>query len=86
MVRLQKRIYIGLGVLTFFAMNYWDFKSDNFKSIHDNLEKEEQEIFHTHTESVNAAEYMKTIILGGRQYALKEPLSTLPKARIQIKV
>jgi fatty acyl-CoA reductase len=86
LVRLQKRIFIGLGVLTFFAMNYWDFKSDNFKSIHDSLSKQEQEIFHTHTESVDAMEYMKTIIIGGRQYALKEPLSSLPKARIQIKI
>jgi fatty acyl-CoA reductase len=86
LVRLQKRIYIGLGVLSFFAMNYWDFKSENFKSIHESLEKEEQEIFHTHTESVDALEYMKTITLGGRQFAMKEPLSSLPKARMQMKM
>lgn len=31
-------------------------------------------------------EYLKNSMLGGRQYILKEPLSTLPKARIQMKM
>lgn len=31
-------------------------------------------------------EYLRDTLLGGRQYCLKEPLSTLPKARIQLKL
>lgn len=37
------------------------------------------------TEKVETLSYMKDTILGGRQYCLKEPLSTLPKARMQLK-
>lgn len=37
------------------------------------------------TEKVETNEYLKDVILGGRQYCLKEPLSTLPKARMQLK-
>lgn len=37
-------------------------------------------------EDVDTNEYMKRIILGGRQYCLKEPLNTLPKARMQLKM
>lgn len=37
-------------------------------------------------EGIDAKEYMKRTILGGRQYCLKEPLSTLPKARMQLKM
>lgn len=37
-------------------------------------------------EDIDAQEYMKRTILGGRQYCLKEPLSTLPKARMQLKM
>lgn len=36
-------------------------------------------------EAIDVAEYMKRSILGGRQYCLKEPLTTLPKARMQLK-
>lgn len=31
-------------------------------------------------------EYLKDSFLGGRVYCMKEPLSTLPKARIQMKM
>lgn len=30
--------------------------------------------------------YLRRCVLGGRQYCMKEPLSTLPKARIQMKM
>lgn len=36
-------------------------------------------------EPLDVAEYMKRSFLGGRQYCLKEPLNTLPKARRQMK-
>lgn len=41
--------------------------------------------FNMDMEPVDVAEYMKRSILGGRQYCLKEPLSTLPKARMQMR-
>lgn len=38
------------------------------------------------TDGIPDIEYLKRSILGGRQYCLKEPLTTLPKARRQMKV
>lgn len=38
------------------------------------------------TDPIPDIEYMKRSILGGRQYCLKEPLTTLPKARRQMKL
>lgn len=86
MVRVQKKIFIGLGVLQFFTTRNWDFKSENFKAIHKILSPEEKIIFNTNTEEVDQNEYLKNVILGGRQYCLKEPLSTLPRARIHLKM
>lgn len=37
------------------------------------------------TQDVAPKDYIKTVILGGRQYCLKEPLSTIPKARMQLR-
>lgn len=37
-------------------------------------------------EDTDTNDYLKQIILGGRQYCMKEPLSTLPKARMQLKM
>lgn len=86
LVRVQKRIFIGLGVLQFFTTRQWDFRSDNFQNIYKNLSAEEKEIFNMNTEEVEQQEYLKNCILGGRQYCLKEPLSTLNKSRIQLKL
>jgi fatty acyl-CoA reductase len=86
MIRVQKKIYIGLGVLQFFTTRNWNFKSDNFKAIHHILSPDEKNVFNTNTEEVDQLDYLKNVILGGRQYCLKEPLSTLPRARIHLKM
>jgi alcohol-forming fatty acyl-CoA reductase len=86
LVRVQKKIFVGLGVLQFFTTRQWDFRSDNFKAVYAQLSAEEKEIFNMNTEEVDTIEYLKSVILGGRQYCLKEPLTTLPKARMQLKL
>lgn len=40
--------------------------------------------FKINTNDVDDYEYLKMSILGGRQYVMKEPLTSLPKARIQL--
>lgn len=85
-IRVQKKIFVGLGVLQFFTTRQWNFRSDNFKAIYENLSAEEKVIFNMNTEEVDQVIYLKHCILGGRQYCLKEPNSSLPKARIQLKM
>lgn len=41
--------------------------------------------FTVDTDTPDNVKYLVTSVLGGRQYCLKEPLSTLPKARMQLK-
>ncbi|KAG5676115.1 hypothetical protein PVAND_005969 [Polypedilum vanderplanki] len=86
MIRVQKKIFIGLGVLQFFTTRNWDFRSENFKAIHHKLSPEEKIIFNTNTEEVEQFDYLKSIILGGRQYCLKEPLENLPRARFHQRI
>ena len=85
MVHVQKRIYIGLFVLQYFTTRLWDFKIENFRNLSKSLNAEEKVMFNMDTESMDTTIYLKKLILGGRQYCMKEPLSTLPKARIQMK-
>lgn len=86
MLRVQKKIYVGLGVLQFFTTRNWSFRSENFEAVHKNLSLQEKITFNSSTENVDTVEYLKLCILGGRQFCLKEPLSTLPKARLQLKL
>lgn len=88
MRHVQTKISQGLEVLQFFTMRQWCFKSENFVDIHNKMDADEKLMFYTNTAVMEGdpIDYLKLTILGGRQYCLKEPLSTLPKARIQLKM
>lgn len=82
MVQVQKKISVGMDVLKFFTMNNWTFKSDNFHSLVKTQTKSEYEMFSIDTSNGDTVEYLKTSLYGGRQYCARDPLSTLPKAKI----
>ncbi|CAO1377106.1 unnamed protein product [Diamesa serratosioi] len=70
------------------VMHKWFFKQDNFHALNELFEDEyECRMFFMDT-AYDADEYIyiRRCILGGRQYCMKEPLSTIPKARIQLKM
>lgn len=67
-------------------MKKWDFRSDNAARIRRQLSPFEAETFPIDLEKPDISDFLKNCILGGRQYCLKEPLSTLPKARAQLKM
>lgn len=75
-----------MHMLQYFSMRKWDFRSENVFIIGKKLSAEEFEEFPTDLDNPDVVEFLKACILGGRQYCLKEPLSTLPKARVQLKL
>lgn len=85
MCHVQTRISDGLDVLQFFTTRAWNFETVNFEYMIDQQSPQDSKIFNMDKESVEIKEYMMNLILGGRQYCLKEPLSTIPKARMQLK-
>lgn len=89
MVHVQNKISQGLEVLQFFTMRNWLFASQKFKDLNKTLSKDEYKMFFIDTEAVPKEfeeEYLRNCMLGGRQYILKEPISTIPRARIQMKM
>jgi alcohol-forming fatty acyl-CoA reductase len=89
MVHFQTRISQGLEVLQFFTMRSWVFYSQKFKDLSKTLSKEEYKMFFVDTEAVPASEerdYLRSCLLGARQYIMKEPLSTIPAARLHLKM
>ncbi|XP_017147109.1 putative fatty acyl-CoA reductase CG5065 isoform X2 [Drosophila miranda] len=85
MVRVQTKVSMGLEVLQFFTTRNWDFKSTHFEQIYQELDETDRQIFKINSNDVDDYEYMKQSILGGRQYVMKEPLTSLPKSRIQLR-
>lgn len=81
MVRIQRRISVGLEVLQYFTMREWTFHNSNLLIMRQEMSAKDKEIFPIDFSSIDHAEYIKTCVLGARQYCMKENLSTLPSAR-----
>lgn len=86
MIRVQQKIYIGLFVLQYFTTRKWNFDWSRYGAIYKGLTPDEKIMFDMETEKIDTAIYMKKLLMGGRVYCMKEPLSSLPKARIQMKM
>lgn len=80
MVRIQKRISVGLEVLQYFTTKNWKFCNTKGIAIVNELSPTDKKIF-SFIITFDEDKYAKDIILGVRQYCMKEDLSTLPKAR-----
>jgi fatty acyl-CoA reductase len=86
MVRLQHKIQDGLELLQYFTTRKWNFRSAKFCALRGELSPADRETFFADFEAFDEDEYLVTAVLGARQYCLKEPLSSLPRCRRNIKM
>ncbi|XP_032590860.1 putative fatty acyl-CoA reductase CG5065 isoform X2 [Drosophila grimshawi] len=87
MLRVQEKISIGLGVLQFFTLNAWTFKSDHYASLWNNLNEQDKAIFNMNMDvKETEEEYMVNCALGARKFILKEKDEDIPKARLHMRI
>lgn len=86
MVRVQQKISDGLRVLQYFTMRNWEFTNDRLLAVRESLSEVDRKEFNMDFEAMNMDEYFEIVILGARQYCLKEDPSSIPKARKTLKV
>lgn len=86
MVRVQKRIAVGMEVLQYFTMRGWNFKIEKAKALINNLNEEDTRKFFIHNTEIEIEKYMIQVMLGARQYCMKEPLANLDRARFHLKL
>ncbi|XP_041971171.1 putative fatty acyl-CoA reductase CG5065 [Aricia agestis] len=81
MVKIQKRVSYGLGVLQYYTTKQWHFNNDYFRSMGKALSAHDNEVFFTDINLLNWSDYIKDYIKGAREFCCKEDPSTLPQAR-----
>ncbi|XP_070500579.1 putative fatty acyl-CoA reductase CG5065 [Chironomus tepperi] len=86
MIHVQKKIAIGMDVLKCFTMNNWNFRSNNFRDLVEIQSKEEYDMFFVDSRQIDSEQMVRQAIIGGRVYCLKDPLSTVPKAKRLLKI
>jgi fatty acyl-CoA reductase len=86
MVRVQKRIAVGMEVLQYFTMRGWNFKIENTKALVSTMNEKDRKLFYIQNVEVDIEKYMIHVMLGARQYCMKEPLTNLDRARYHLKL
>ncbi|KAK3932150.1 Putative fatty acyl-CoA reductase [Frankliniella fusca] len=86
MVRIYKRIAMGLELLQFFTTRQWVFHNDRFVAMWDSMGPEDRRLFNFDLSEPDMSEYIDRCLLGARQYCLKENPATIPRQRRLLKV
>ncbi|CAG4949380.1 unnamed protein product [Parnassius apollo] len=81
LIKTQRRINHGLGVLQYYTTKEWYFRNTNFLSLQNRISTEENEMFFTDVSMVNRDEYVKDYVLGARHYVCNDDPANLPRAR-----
>lgn len=81
MVRLQKKISIGLALLQYFTLREWHFCNEKSLNVQKDFTKEDLKLFYMFNADFDVDMYLLTALLGTRKYCLKEDLKTLPRSR-----
>lgn len=68
--------------LQYFITQEWKFINDKTANLENMLAPSDQQNFTYGRSGINPYEYFKNAMLGGRQYLLKEDISTMPQARL----
>lgn len=86
MIRIQKKIHQGLELLQFFTTRDWNFASEKFLGLWDEMDEIDRKTFCMDFHAMPIEWYLEKSVLGARQYCMKEPLISLPRCRVQQKI
>lgn len=75
-----------MEVLQYFTMRGWTFNIENSKTLIADLDETDKNKFYLQNIDVDIEKYFIQVMLGARQYCMKEPLINLDRARYHLKL
>ncbi|XP_034951190.1 fatty acyl-CoA reductase wat-like [Chelonus insularis] len=83
LLKVYKKIHRFMDVLNYFSTQEWKFGNDRMNSLVDKRDPRDKTLFFCDIKSLVWDLYFKTYLRGIRVYLIKDPLETLPEARIK---
>lgn len=72
-----------MDVLNYFSTNEWMFTNEQFHGVMAKLSNDDRDHFYCDVRDINWDNYFEEYIRGIRIYLIKDPLDTLPQARVR---
>lgn len=75
-------------MLQYFTIREWEFDNTNFLNLwnSDLMSAKDKELFNMDFFSLDIEEFMRRCMFGARVYCMKEPASSIPRCRKQLKM
>ncbi|XP_070491776.1 putative fatty acyl-CoA reductase CG5065 [Chironomus tepperi] len=86
MIKIQQKLSNGMDVVQCFLKYNFKFRTENFESLLKIQSPDEYNRFFIDTKKIDTKKLFQGTIIGGREFLGKDPESTLPRARIFIKI
>ncbi|KAL8601936.1 hypothetical protein ACOMHN_008428 [Nucella lapillus] len=83
-VRIQDKLWKAVNSLEYFTSNQWHFRNDNIFMLLNRLSNEDKKTFPFDPRTIDWSKYMENYCLGAKRFILKEEISELPRARLQL--
>ena len=83
MLQVYKKIHRFLDVLNYFSTKEVIFSNDRFHELIDSLDYKDRQLFPSDMRDFVWDSYCQNYFRGLRIYLLKDPLETVPKAKIR---
>lgn len=83
LLKIYKKIHRFMNVLNYFSTQQWTFTNKRMNSLVNGLDPRDKELFFCDIKELVWDTYFKTYLQGIRVYLIKDPLDTLPQARIK---
>lgn len=83
LLKVYKKIHKFMDVLNYFSTQEWKFTNDRFHALIAKLTSKDREKFFCDIRNIDWNVYFETYISGIRVYLIKDPLDTLPQARVK---
>ncbi|XP_071557368.1 fatty acyl-CoA reductase wat isoform X1 [Temnothorax nylanderi] len=83
LLKVYKKIHKFMDVLNYFSTQEWKFTNDRLRALMGKLTFKDREKFYFDIRDVDWDTYFETYIRGIRVYLIKDPLDTLPQARVK---
>lgn len=83
LLKMYKKIHKFLDVLNYFTIKQWSFTNNRWNKLIEKLDSRDKDIFFCNIKELIWDDFFKTYIQGIRIYLIKDPIETLPEARVK---
>ncbi|KAI4498794.1 hypothetical protein M0802_005969 [Mischocyttarus mexicanus] len=83
LLKIYNKIHKFMDILSHFSTVEWNFTNDKLNELTKKLSIEDREMFFCDMKELVWDTYFQTYLLGIRIYILKDPIETIPKARVK---